>query len=228
MCHAVSVPTIICPKCTAENSARSLSALTCEDCGRSIDPRESGDSPKAFVRKQRKLRRKSKSSAEPLGQDEADELLEWVVDLPPTEAMDEEPAEPRAPAVRRLSRLITAPWRRLQGVSRRRRREWIYTDTVVRMSEDELVINRYYWPFGKKRIPYTDIRSFSSRPLKAWHGQYRVQGVDHRGRWYSRDRHRGDKEQAIDLTVGRLIHPVLTPDDFDDVIDILEQKVPKG
>jgi hypothetical protein len=96
------------------------------------------------------------------------------------------------------------------------------------MGEDGIAINRYYWPFGRKRIRYAEIRDFTARPLAAWHGQFRVHGVDHLGRWYSRDRHRGEKERAIDLTVGRVIRPVLTPDDPDKVLAILEREVDRA
>lgn len=218
------VPTIICPHCRAENRPRSLSALDCENCGRSIDPRESAGSAEAFVRKQRKLRRKPEISTGPLESDEADELLEWILELPPAEIPIDEHAERRAFEPRAWLGWLTTPWRRVSAATRRRRREWLYSDTVVGLTDDRVVINHYYWPLGKKRIRYSDIRSFDVRPLKAWHGQFRVHGVDHLGRWYSRDRHRGEKERAIDLDVGRLIHPVLTPDDIDKVLDILEAK----
>ena len=52
-----------------------------------------------------------------------------------------------------------------------------------------------------------------------------MHGIDHRGRWYSRDRHRGEKELAIDLDVGGSIRPVLTPEDPDSVIDILRERL---
>lgn len=214
------MPTIICPECKTENRPVGLSGLDCENCHQSIDPRRRDESAEAFLRRQRKLRKRSRS-LDPLGPDEADELLEWVLDLPPDETPIEEPAEPPR---RSLGKLLTRPWRWMT-TARRQRPEWLYTDSVVRMGEDGIVINRYYWPFGRKRIPYTEIRDFDARPLAAWHGQFRVQGVDHLGRWYSRDRHRGEKERAIDLTVGRVIRPVLTPDDPDKVLAILEREV---
>lgn len=216
------MPTIICPQCTTENRPAGLSALGCESCGRTIDPRELDASAEAFVRRQRKLRKRSKSTPGPLGSDEADELLEWVLDLPPAEVPTDTDTSSRRP--RRLSDLLTDSWL-WRAAARRRPREWLYTDSVVSMGEDGLVIKRYYWPAGRKRIPYAEIRRFNARPLRAWHGQYRVQGIDHRGRWYSRDRHRGEKERAIDLTVGRVIRPVLTPDDTDAVLEILELEI---
>ncbi len=212
------MPTIICPQCGTENRPSGLSGLVCENCRRTIDPRELGGSAETFVRRQRRLRKKSEIG--PLGQDEADELLEWVLDLPQDGATID--GDGRA---RRLRDLLTAPWRRKVDSSRREGREVLYADGIVRMREDGVVISRYYWPVGRKRIPYDEIRSFTTRPLRPWHGQFRVQGIDHRGRWYSRDRHRGEKERAIDLDVGGLIHPVLTPDDVDKVLDILERQV---
>lgn len=149
-----------------------------------------------------------------------------MIDLPPEEVATEENTGLRRSDVRSLvGRMLAAPSRLRTALGRRQRREWLYSDSVVRMGEEEIVINAYYWPLGRKHIPYAEIRSFDARPLKAWHGQFRIQGVDHRGRWYSRDRHRGEKERAIDLTVGRLIHPVLTPDDPDAVLEILERQV---
>lgn len=218
------MPTIICPQCRTENRPRRVSSLICENCLETIDPRVLADSAEGFVRSQQKLRRSSELPV--LGQDEADELLMWALDLPPSDdAMD---GEPHRSGARSPISSVSDPWRRMASAIRRRRQEWLYTDTVVRMSEDMLVINRYYWPLGRKRIRYSRIRHFTPRPLKAWHGQYRVHGIDHLGRWYSRDRHRGEKELAIDLTVGWLIRPVLTPDDVDTVLAILERKVGVG
>ena len=109
---------------------------------------------------------------------------------------------------------------------RRRRRGWLYSDRVVRMDDRGIVIRHYYWPAGNKRIPYADIRGIAVRPLRAWHGQYRVHGVDHRRRWYSRDRTRGEKETAIDLDIGGLVYPVLTPEDPQWVAELLQQHMP--
>ncbi len=219
------MPTIICPTCGTANRPAGLSALDCTGCARTIDPRQLGGSPETFIRRQRKLRKKSESGT--LGEDEADELLEWILSLPADEGLLGEDAEPLRRSSPRFFGLLTGPWRWMRANARRQRPGWLYADSVVRMGDDGIVISGYYWPIGRKRIPYIEIRGFASRPLRAWHGQYRVQGVDHRGRWYSRDRHRGEKEQAIDLTVGRLIHPVLTPDDVDAVLEILDQKANK-
>lgn len=214
------MPIIICPRCRTANRPRGLSALTCEGCQRSIDPRERNDSVRAFIRSQRKLRRKS---AIALSQDETDELLEWVLDLPPLEMQNDGDPGARGPSL--WKRFDPLRGMRRWRVAMARRQESLYTDSILRMQDDRIVINLYYWPLGRKRIPYNEIRSFTPRPLGPWRGQFRVHGIDHRGRWYSRDRHRGEKERAIDLTVGRLIHPVLTPDDVEAVLTILERKV---
>ena len=103
--------------------------------------------------------------------------------------------------------------------------QWLYSDRVVKLDEHALVIRSYYWPFGSKRIVYAAIKGFERRPLKAWQGQFRVQGLDLQRRWYSRDRHRGEKESAIDLDLGKLFRPVLTPEDPDLMLRILEQRM---
>ena len=113
----------------------------------------------------------------------------------------------------------------LRAALQRQPDRWRYQDDVVRMDDDGIVIRRYYWPGIPKRVAYADIANFTPRALKAWQGQYRVHGLDVRGRWYSHDRHRGEKEMAIDLDIGRPIRPVLTPLDPDAVVEILSQKV---
>ena len=112
-----------------------------------------------------------------------------------------------------------------QGLARLRSSgsHWLYRDDVVKLDGTRLGIRHYYWPLGSKRVPYTSIAGFDRRPLKAWQGQFRVHGIDQRGRWYSRDRHRGEKDSAIDLDVGKRIRPVLTPRDVEKVIEILQQ-----
>ena len=218
------MPTIICPQCGAENRPAGLSSLDCGRCGRSIDPRRLESSPEQFVRKQQKLRKKAKLA--PLESEDADELLAWMLDLPPESfPLDDEFGDAVGGGERTRSPLAAVRrWK--ASLPRRRRPEVLYSDRIVRMRDDAVVINRYYWPFGRKRIPYSRIRDFTARPLKAWHGQFRVHGIDHLGRWYSRDRHRGEKELAIDLTVGWLIRPVLTPEDVDTVLELLESRIP--
>jgi hypothetical protein len=110
----------------------------------------------------------------------------------------------------------------------RRRGPWLYRDDGVRLNEQEIVIARYFWPFGRKRIPYAAIERVTRRPLKPWHGQFRVHGIDLWGRWYPHDRARGDKDIAIDLHVGGAIRPVLTPDEPEEVLEILQRRVAKA
>lgn len=100
----------------------------------------------------------------------------------------------------------------------------LYADGVVRVDPDGLTVRRYYWPRGRKRIPFDTIREYRTHALTMGHGQYRVHGIDRRGRWYSRDRRRQDKPLAIVLDVGRRIRPVLTPADPQAVLSILDQR----
>ena len=132
----------------------------------------------------------------------------------------DDPSPPEIPTSRRGGRV-----NRLREAARNRSERWLYRDDVVRMDEVGIVIHNYYWPLGNKRIGYADISSFTRRGLKTWQGQHRVHGIDLRGRWYSRDRHRGEKELAIDLDVGGRIRPVLTVRDPDTVMRLLRQRL---
>lgn len=107
---------------------------------------------------------------------------------------------------------------------RRTSRPW-YADEVVRIGHDGLTVRGYYWPVGRKRIPFDAIRNVHTHALTMGRGQYRVHGIDRHGRWYSRDRTRSDKSLAIVLDLGGRIRPVLTPADPQTVLALLDQHV---
>ncbi len=133
------------------------------------------------------------------------------------------------PSVVMMRRLAEMPRRLVESVrGLTRRRDWLYSDDIVKLDEERIVVRRYYWPFGSKRIRYSKIRRVRPRPLKAWHGQYRVQGIDFRRRWYSRDRHRGERETAIDLSIGNILRPSITPEDPVLVLEILQRMAPNA
>lgn len=115
--------------------------------------------------------------------------------------------------------------RTLTALRPSRQPERLYADDVVVMDQDGLTIRRYYWPAGRKRIAYQDINSYQLRGLTIGRGQYRVHGIDMHGNWYSRDPTRQHKDCAIVLDTGSRIDPILTPDNPNTVVQILERHI---
>lgn len=101
----------------------------------------------------------------------------------------------------------------------------LYEDSRIRCDDDAISIRQYYFPVGDKRIAYRDIRSFDQRALSIFFGRYRLWGTGHPGYWFHYDPTRPTKSKAIVIDKGDRVKAVLTPDDADAVLHILEEKV---
>jgi hypothetical protein len=97
----------------------------------------------------------------------------------------------------------------------------LYDDGLIVCDDDGLVVRRYYFPCGSKRIPYTGIRNVERRELAALTGKWRVWGSGDLRHWWNLDPGRPRKSVALVLDVGRRIRPTITPDDPDAVERIL-------
>jgi hypothetical protein len=96
-----------------------------------------------------------------------------------------------------------------------------YDDGRIALTDDELVIRMYYFPFGDKRLRYSDIAEVRSEPLRIGllNGRWRIWGSGDFVHWYNFDpgRPRKDTALVIDQT-GRSSKPVITPDNPQEVI----------
>jgi hypothetical protein len=95
-----------------------------------------------------------------------------------------------------------------------------YDDGNIACDETRLLIRRYY-PWGDKRIPYASIKSVKRLPIRI--RRWRLSGSGDFIHWWSLDLNRRKKRVALDIDVGRRIHPTITPDDPDAVELILNQ-----
>jgi hypothetical protein len=95
-----------------------------------------------------------------------------------------------------------------------------YDDGTVACTGSELVIRRYYFPFGAKRIPYSAIREVRRVPLGAL-GKWRIAGSGDFVHWFNFDPHRPRKDVALVVDLGGRVKPVVTPDDPGQVVDAL-------
>ncbi len=90
--------------------------------------------------------------------------------------------------------------------------------------DDRGVIIRWYYLWGRKKIPYSQIRSVSKRPLRRVRGRWRLWGSGDFVHWYNLDGNRPNKSVELVLDVGGRVRPVITPDDPDAVAAIVAEK----
>lgn len=96
-----------------------------------------------------------------------------------------------------------------------------YSDRFIECAADELRIRWYYFPFGTKRVPYSNIRALTRLELSALRGKGRIWGTGNLRYWANLDPARPRKKVGITLDVGKRVQPFITPDDPDAVIAIL-------
>jgi hypothetical protein len=93
-----------------------------------------------------------------------------------------------------------------------------YDDGRVACTDDALVIRWYYFPFGSKRIRYSDIRQVKRQPLTLMTGQWRIWGSGDFVHWANLDPSRPDKSvEFVVYLSSQWVRPVITPDNPDQV-----------
>src|SRR5579884_1592706 len=101
----------------------------------------------------------------------------------------------------------------------------LYDDGLVQLNSDGLTIRQYYFPFGtSKRIPYVQIKSIHQWHMGLWTGKGRLWGSGDLRHWFSLDLRRPWKEKALILDVGTWVKPVITPNDPDRVLALLQEQ----
>ncbi|MCX8032500.1 MAG: MFS transporter [Thermoleophilia bacterium] len=101
----------------------------------------------------------------------------------------------------------------------------LYKDRWIECTEERLIIDGYYFPFGnKKTIPYHRIKSVSEVTIGPATGQWRIWGSSDFRHYFHLDPKRPHKTRALVLDVGKFIRPVITPEDTDQVKAILASK----
>jgi hypothetical protein len=103
-------------------------------------------------------------------------------------------------------------------------KQTLYDDGLVALDADGLTIRRYYFPIGtSKRIPYTRLKSVQERHMELLTGKGRLWGSGDFRHWLPLDLRRPQKEKALVLDLGKWVRPVITPDDPDRVLTLLQE-----
>ena len=90
----------------------------------------------------------------------------------------------------------------------------LYDDGTISCDDTGLSI-RWYYPWGHRRIPYSSIKSIRRMPIRI--RRWRLWGSGDFVHWWNLDLKRPQKRVALDIDIGRMFHPTITPDDPDTV-----------
>ena len=95
-----------------------------------------------------------------------------------------------------------------------------YDDGRVACTDDALLIRRYYFPFGDKRVPYAKIADVRPRAMSSGlNGRWRIWGSGDFKHWFNLDPDRPGKSVMLVITqAGHGIQPVITPDNPEEVV----------
>lgn len=131
---------------------------------------------------------------------------------------------PLRQAVGLLRGPLAALRRSYGGMAKGWHRGIVYHDGRVTLDRDHITLHGYYLPFGRKRIPYGEIRQVHEWPLTGQRA-YRVHGVGRPRVWYPRDARRGERTVGLLLDIGNWLRPVVTPDQPAKVAALLRDRI---
>lgn len=98
-----------------------------------------------------------------------------------------------------------------------------YTDQSLAIDSDGITIGNYRYPGHDRRIPFSSIAGFETITLGPLTGRFRLVGFGFtRPRhFFPWDRKRRTGQQAIALDLGKFVRPVISPEDHERVVQIL-------
>ena len=106
--------------------------------------------------------------------------------------------------------------------------EILYQDEIIELTWNYLKIFKYYYPFNKdKIIKLSKIKKFSLKKLSSVNGKYRFIGLTWDLTWYHFDKKRPQKEFGIKINDGSIIKIMITPDNPQEVFDLLTEIIKK-
>ena len=100
-----------------------------------------------------------------------------------------------------------------------------YDDGTIVCGPDRLEIRSYYFPFGTKRVPYTQVQGLQRIEIKGlWSGKWRLWGTGNPRYWANLDMRRPKKKVGFVVDLGHAVSPVVTPDEPDAFESVLRSR----
>ena len=100
-----------------------------------------------------------------------------------------------------------------------------HDDGTIVCGPDRLQIRSYYFPFGTKGVPYTEVQGLHRIEIKGlWSGKWRLWVTGNLRYWANLDRKRPKKKVGFVVDLGRAVSPVVTPDEPDAFESVLRDR----
>ena len=77
------------------------------------------------------------------------------------------------------------------------RSELIYSDKLVEITEDSILFRNYYFPFGSRRVVFSEIESVVAKEPTLSNGKWRVHGTVDFLTWFPRDWRRSSRDRIF-------------------------------
>lgn len=75
----------------------------------------------------------------------------------------------------------------------------LYSDRLVEITDDSILLRGYYFPFGGRRIPFTEISLINIETASLWNGKYRIYGSGNLRTWFAPDWRRPSRNKLFFL-----------------------------
>jgi len=101
-----------------------------------------------------------------------------------------------------------------------------YKDSLVEVTDQEIVFHRYYFPFGNdKHVPWSEIESIQSRPPSLMAGSWRIWGTGNFLTWFPLDGKRPRRDRIFVASLRDTSRRIgFTVEDSQKVSAILEER----
>ena len=100
-----------------------------------------------------------------------------------------------------------------------------YDDGTIVCGSDRLEIHSYYFPFGTKSVPYTQIKGLQRIEIQGlMSGRWRIWGTGNPRYWANLDTKRPSKKTGFVVDLGRRGNPIVTPDRPDEFESVVRSR----
>ncbi len=102
----------------------------------------------------------------------------------------------------------------------------LYKDSLVEVTDQEIVFHRYYFPFGNdKHVPLSQIESIQARPPSLISGSWRIWGTGDFQTWFPLDGKRPRRDRIFVASLRNTSQRIgFTVEDSQKVAGILEER----
>jgi hypothetical protein len=101
----------------------------------------------------------------------------------------------------------------------------LYQDNGMFLDEEGITVTNYLYPGHRRHIPYASISEYRLIELGRLTGKHRLVGLGFRRprHFFHWDRNRSSKTHSVVLDTGRFIHPIISPDDHNRLVQLLDE-----